>query len=181
METESEKYRKIIKLLRESTPELRSTDIVEREVMRMIAEKKRGRISADSVINFLFGWVYIGWIRRSLIAASVILVAVFILQQSIILRQLNFLNDRIMVSEIENVKYQPRMDEKKLLMMGRGGGGFSDSEVKIPGEKIEQLLDSYSRLQSDYGELVKLINEDPELKRLIEEKSAQKKLNKIKL
>ena len=45
MGTESENYKKIINLLRESTPELRSTDIVEREVMRMIAEKKRGRIS----------------------------------------------------------------------------------------------------------------------------------------
>ena len=181
MGTESENYRKVIKLLRESTPELGSTDNLEREVMRLISERNRGRISADSVINFLFGWVYIGWIRRSLIAASVILVGVFVWQQSIILRQLNFLNNRFVVSEIENVKYQPRINEKKLLMMGRGGRGFSESEVKIPEDKIEQLLDSYSKLQSDYGELVKLINEDPELRKLIEEKSQQKKLSKTKL
>jgi hypothetical protein len=181
MGTESEKYKKIITLLRESTPELKSPEIVEREVMKIIAGKNRGGISADSVISFFFSWVYVGWIRRSLIAVSAILVAVFIWQQSIIVRQLNFLNNRIVISEIDNVKYQPRMNEKKLLMMGRGNQGFSNREVKISEDKIEQLLDSYLKLQSDYSELVKLINDDPELKKLIEEKAKQKNLSKIKL
>jgi hypothetical protein len=181
METESEKYKKIVSLLRNSPPELGSGEIMEREVMRKILEKQRRSFSAGEAIEFLFGWVYISWIRRSLIAASVVLVAVFIWQQSIIMRQLNFLNNTIVVSEIEDVKYQPRMNEKKLLLMSRGGGGFSGKDVKISKDKIEQLLDSYSKLQSDYSELIKLINEDPELRKMIEEKSGQKNLNKIKL
>ena len=38
-------------------------------------------------IESLFGWVYIGWVRRSLIGVSVVLVAIFVYQQAFIFRE----------------------------------------------------------------------------------------------
>jgi len=181
METESEGYRKIITLLRASKPELSSAEKLESEIMQRIAGKSRAVVAADSFISFLFGWTYIGWVRRSLITVSIILVAFFIWQQSLIVRQINVLNSRLLISEIENVKYQPRVDGKKLLMMGKSGSGFSDGEIEFSEDKIEKLLESYATLKSDYGELLKLINEDPELKKLIEEKADQNRIKKFKL
>jgi hypothetical protein len=181
METESKKYKTIMTLLRESRPELRSPEIVEQEVMRRILEKQRSRISLEKIIDFFFGWVYVGWLRRSLMTAAVVLVAVFIWQQSIIVKQLNFLSNRIVDSGIENIKYQSRMDEKKLLLIGNRGGLFPHGETKLSHDKVDQLLESYSKLQSEYDELLKLINDDPDLKKLIEEKAEQKNHLKTKL
>jgi hypothetical protein len=181
METESKKYKTIITLLRESPTELRAPEIVEQEVMRRILERQRKRISIEKVIDFFFGWVYVGWIRKSLMTAAVALVAVFIWQQSIIVKQLNFLNNRVVSSGIEDIKYQPRMDERKLLLIGTRGELFSHRETKLSRDKIDQLLDSYSKLQSEYDELLKLINDDPDLKKLIEEKAEQKNQQKTKL
>lgn len=181
METESKKYKTIMTLLRESRPELRSPEIVEQEVMRKILERQKRGISLEMIIDFIFGWVYVGWLRRSLMTAAVVLVAVFIWQQSIIVKQLSFLSNRIVGSGIENIKYQPRIDDRKLLLIGTRGELFPQGETKISREKIDQLLDSYSKLQSEYGELLKLINDDPELKKLIEERAAEKNLMKIKL
>jgi hypothetical protein len=181
METENKKYQTIMTLLRESPPELRSPEIVEQEVMRRILERQRRRISPERVIDFFFSWVYVGWLRRSLMTAAVILVAVFIWQQSIIVKQLNFLSDRVVGSGIENIKYQPRMDDRKLLLIGTRGELFSHGETKLSREKVDQLLESYSKLQSEYDELLKLINDDPELKKLIEEKAEQKNQQKTNL
>ena len=63
-------------------------------LLSRISEKagKRNRSLAD-LIDFLFGWIYIGWVRRSLITASVFLVAVFVFPaDSIIMRQINDLS-----------------------------------------------------------------------------------------
>jgi hypothetical protein len=181
METESKKYKAIMTLLRESTPELHSPEKVEQEVMRRILERKRRGISLEKVIDFFFGWVYVGWIRKSLMTAAAALVAVFIWQQSIIVKQLNFLNNRIVGSGIEDIRYQPRMDERKLLFLGTRGDLFPHGETKFSRDRVDQLLDSYSKLQSEYDELLKLINDDPDLKKLIEEKANQKNQQKTKL
>ena len=87
---ESEKYNKILKLLRESKPVLDSTEDIEREVLQRISGKHKSVLNLSELIDSLFGWIYIGWVRRSLITASVLLVVVFVWQQGIILKQINY-------------------------------------------------------------------------------------------
>jgi hypothetical protein len=181
METESKKYKTIMTILRESRPELGSPEVVEQEVMRRILDRQKRGISLTKIIDFFFGWVYVGWLRRSLMTAAVILVAVFIWQQSIIVEQLNFLSNRVVGSGIENIKYQPRMGERKLLLIGSRRELLPLGETKLSRDKVDQLLESYSKLQSEYDELLKLINDDPDLKKLIEEKAEQKNQQKTKL
>ena len=90
-----EKYNKVLNILKKSKPILDTTDDIEKEVFKRINRVHRIRFNLSEVIDFLFGWVYIGWVRRSLIAASVVLVLVFIYQQSVILKQINYLTDRL--------------------------------------------------------------------------------------
>ena len=86
---ESEKYNKVLYILRKSKPVLSSADDIEREVIKKVSGVHQSEIILSDIVDILFGWVYIGWVRRSLIAASFVLVAVFIYQQGVFLKQIN--------------------------------------------------------------------------------------------
>ena len=89
MKSESEKYDKIINLLRKSKPEIDSIEDIEKEVIKRIARRSRSVVDLSELIDFLFSWVYIGWVRRSLIAASIALVMIFVYQQGVILKRID--------------------------------------------------------------------------------------------
>src|SRR5450759_5105950 len=97
MKTESEKYNKVLKILRNSRPQLDSTEDIEREVINKIARAHQKRLNLSEIIDFLFGLVYIGLVRRSLITASVILVLVFVYQQGVILKRIEILSKQTIV------------------------------------------------------------------------------------
>ena len=59
MKPEFDKYNKLMTLLRNSKPELDSTEEIEREVMRRIKGVKESGSNLSTAIEFLFGWVYI--------------------------------------------------------------------------------------------------------------------------
>ena len=92
MKTESEKYNKVLNVLRNSKPVLNSAEDIEKEVIKRVSRIKQPMFNFSEVVDYLFGWVYIGWVRRSLITASVLLVIVFIYQQGVMFRQINFLS-----------------------------------------------------------------------------------------
>src|SRR5664280_99163 len=86
---ENEKYDKVLDLLKKSKPLLDSTEDIENEVIKRIKNVGHSERMLNEVFDFLFGWVYIGWVRRCLIVASIALVLVFAYQQAIILRRID--------------------------------------------------------------------------------------------
>jgi hypothetical protein len=66
MKPENEKYNKVLNLLRVSEPTLDSTKEIEREVIKRITKINHFGLNFSEVIDFLFGWVYIGWVREAL-------------------------------------------------------------------------------------------------------------------
>jgi hypothetical protein len=178
---ESEKYNKIIKLLRESKPVLDSTEDIEREVLRHISGKHESVLNLSELLDSLFGWIYIGWVRRTLITASVLLVVVFVWQQSIILKQINYLSRQTILTDREESPDPVKMLERKLLMYKIPGRKFSSPSITITEKQMKQLLDSVNALQIKYKDLMNLIEEDPELKKYIENKLIENNRSKIKL
>jgi hypothetical protein len=61
------------------------------------------------------------------------------------------------------------------------GGSINQSDLNISQKRIEMLLESLDKLQSDYGELMRIIQDDPELKELIEKKLDERNSTKVKL
>lgn len=157
-------------MLKNSRPVLDSGNEIEREVIRKISKMNHRRISPEEIFDFLFGWIYIGWVRRSLIALSGCLVGVFVFQQIIILKQLNFISSQTTVN-IREIKNNPAdIIERKLLLYKFPGSRLRTQSVTISEKQMNQLLDSVNKLQVRYKDLINLINEDPELKKLIEKK-----------
>ena len=181
METESEKYKKVLNLLRNSKPELDSTEDIEIEVIKMIKKADRPGFNLTDVIDFLFGWVYIGWVRRTLITASIALVLVFVFQQGVILKRIEILSKQTIVPVMENVTTPTAEIEKLLVTYKNSGRRFPSKTITISEREMKELLESVNELQSKYKEIETIIEGDPELKQLIEKKLIENNRTKINL
>jgi hypothetical protein len=178
---ESEKYNKVLNILRKSKPVLNSTEDIEREVLRRISKIHQSEFIISDIIDFLFGWIYIGWVRKTLVTASVVLVIVFVYQQGIILKQINYLSRQTIVIDGETAS-PPAYEIDKLIMTYKlSGRRFPSQSITISDKQMKQLLESVNELQVKYNDLKNLIEDDPELKKLIEKKLIENSRTKINL
>lgn len=181
MKPVSEKYNRVLSLLRKSKPILDSTEDIEREVIKRIAEGKQSGLHLSQFFDFLFRWAYIGWVRRSLITASIILVLIFVYQQGIILKRINLLSRQIVVKDNENVLGTTNEIEKLLMIYKNSGKRLPSKNITIPERQMKKLLESMEELQIKNKDLEELIERDPELKKLIEKKLTDYSKTKINL
>jgi CHASE3 domain sensor protein len=170
MKTESENYNRVLNLLRRSEPILDSSENIEKEVIKSITKNNRTGLVLSEVFDFLFSWVYIGWVRRSLIAASIILVLVFVFQQGIILKRIDVLSRQTVVVEKENASSSVDELQKMIMVYRNSGIRLPSKSITISESQMKELLESLKELQGKYKDLENLLNEDPELKKLIEKK-----------
>ncbi|MBE3094131.1 MAG: hypothetical protein IMZ52_03800 [Actinobacteria bacterium] len=178
---ENGKYIKVLNILRKSKPVLGSTDDIEKEVIKRIARVHQSRLNLSEVIDFLFGWVYIGWVRRSLITASIVLVLVFVYQQGVILKQINYLSRQTIVIDGETTSTPAYEIDKMIMTYKLSGRRFPSQSITISDKQMKQLLESVNELQVKYNDLKNLIEDDPELKKLIEKKLIENSRTKINL
>ena len=181
MTMESEKYKKVISILKESKPVLDSAQDIEREVIKKISVVHQPSKGLSDLVDFIFGWVYIGWVRRSLITASVVLVMVFVWQNSMILKQINYLSKQTMRGGLEAVSSQSDVIERGIKMYKLSGRRFPSGNITIPENQMKELLDSADSWKGKYKDLMRVINEDPELKKMIESKLIDKSHLKTKI
>jgi hypothetical protein len=179
MEASKEKYKQTIEILKKSVPVADSQKDIEREVINRISSLPIQNMETSSIFNFLFGWTEIVWIRRSLIMASFVLVLVFIYQQSVIVKQLNLLSNRIVVNNERPVNMITSDFSGKLRFLMFSRSRVHSNNRTITDEQLEMLIESVDKLKKDYDNLNKIIMENPELKDLIEKKLNEKNLTKV--
>jgi hypothetical protein len=180
MNTDKTKYDRILNTLRKSRPVLRSPDDIGEKVINRILQNKMKNEPASGILDFLFGWVYVGWVRTGLVAASILLIVVFAYQQVVILKRVNNLNRQAIFIENQMITGSPDYSYTNLL--------FRLAERKLPSgnktaseKQIKQILKSYNELEEKYKDLIKLIEENPELKIYVEEKLKESNKKKFKL
>jgi hypothetical protein len=178
MATDNEKYKKIIEMLRNSRPELIRPEEIEDEVIKRIRRQKSPGETISAFIESLFGWVYVSWVRRSLIGAVTLLVAIFVYQQASILKQVNNISKRMVITGIVQASASSAEFDKKLTLYKISTKFSGDREIKISENQLEELLDSYQNLQVKYKDLIRIIEENPELKKYIENKLDEERNNK---
>jgi hypothetical protein len=170
MKETDEMYDKVIGVLRNSKPQPWSTEDITNQALRRIKENEQRSRWIYSIPDILFGWVYIGWVRKSFISLSVFLVAFFVWQQSIILKRINSLG---VPSEVNVSDYRLNTGEieRSLMLYKLSGKRVPAQLITIPESQMNQLLDSVNALQSRYRDLIKIINSNPEIRKAIELKS----------
>ncbi len=182
MSLENEKYERILKILRKHKSELKEIETIEENVINRIRKNQNKHLSFQDITDVLFGWIYIVWIRRSLITASVFLVIFFVYQQTLILKGVNSISKQG-IANGEGTYSRSEEDLGKQLMMYRiTGRTFSSGDIKISEKQLKEVLDSYNELQNKYSGLIKIIEEDSVLREYIgrklnESKTQSKKTN----
>jgi hypothetical protein len=181
MERETKKYKRVRDLLRHSVPVLDSKTELEEKVINYIVSSGKKVPAFPDIIGLLFGWVYIGWIRRSLLALSAALVIFFIYQQTEILRELNYLNSKSIIISRGTQTITTRDIEKRLLMYKLSGIKPGEENIDITRQQVNELIESVNELQDKYRDLINIINSDPGLKKYIEEQLDKKEKSKLNL
>jgi hypothetical protein len=181
MEQVNGKYEKVMEILKSSKPALGSASEIEEKVLSRISEKHKSQSELSDILDFLFGWTYIAWVRRSLITASVCIVIVFVLQQSIMMRQINNLSRQIESYERDASGFQGEYQERRMMLLRFSEKRFSLFRKANSEKQVEEIFRTIDQLKTEYKELDKLMKENPELKKLIEKKLSEINGNKIKM
>ena len=181
MKREEEKYDALLKILRKSEPKLESTKDIEDNVIRRIQQMENKDDRSMNLFDYLFGWVYIGWVRNSLVAASVFIVVFFVYQQSVILKRINALSNQPIINENRIMTGLTGNLKGNLLFYKLTGKKIKSQRNAITDKQIEEFLKSVNDLQDKYKDVIKLINEDPELKKEVEKRMTEKHKKKFNL
>ena len=170
MTKENDRYKKIMEILRNSRPDLIQPEGIENEVIRKIQNKDQKSGTVSDFIESLFSWVYIGWVRRSLVGAAVVLVAVFIYQQGFILKQVSNISERVVNIGNEQVSVPSSDFARRLTLYKMSTKLAPAGEIRVSEKQLEDILNSYDELLVKYKDLIRIIEEDPALKQYIENK-----------
>ncbi|MCX6330350.1 MAG: hypothetical protein NTZ85_12675 [Bacteroidia bacterium] len=181
MKEEEKKYERILRILRDSKPVLSNPEDIEENVIRKIQKPIKSEQKEFDFFDYLFGWVYIGWVRTGLVAASVLIISVFAYQQSLILKRINTLEKQTIISGNQFVTETNADVEEKMMLYKLTGRKLPKGNITVSEKKMKQFMNSYNELQDKYKDLVKIIEENPELKKLIEEKLSEKNKKKFNM
>jgi hypothetical protein len=181
MKQVSNKYDKVMEILKKSRPLLESSEDIQEKVLREISLTGNKGNVLSPLVDFFFDWININWVRRSLIAASLMLVLFFVYQQSVILKQMNYLSRQIVATDKDAAGLTSGEISRKVLFYKFSGNIFPSRDIEISEKQIKNFMQSVYQQQNEYHDLMDLIEKDPELKKLIEKKLMEINSNKIKL
>jgi hypothetical protein len=178
MAFEDKKYEQVLKMLRNSKPILTDSDIVTEKIMRLLQEEKSKISMQELIIEYLFGWTYIGWVRRSMIVAVLVIVILFGYQQALILKRINELSgQRIQHSSLIMTNMQDDLSNK-IQEYRMTGWKFPDGKKSVSEKEINEMINSLNKLQVKYKDLFYLIENDPQLKKYVETRMNELKKTK---
>ena len=181
MMTEDNKLDRLINILRESKPLLDNPEDIEEKVIERILQTDKKEEKSSDIFDYLFSWVYVSWVRKSLIAASVLIVIIFGYQQSMILKRMNDLAARTIFKEsLMTTGIMGNIDDK-LLLYKLTDRKPDNKQITISERQMKRLINSINELQLKYNELIKLIEENPDLKKFVDEKMTKNNMKKLKL
>ncbi len=180
MRSKETKYEKILNILKKSKPVLSNINDLEENVINMILQKQKTKDRSFNILDVIFGWVYVRWVRTVLVTASVVLILAFVYQQTVILKRINNLDSRAIFLENRMVTGEESNGDRTLFYK-LSGRILPSRGITISEKQLNQIIDSYNELEEKYRDLIKLIEEDPELKNYVEEKLGEKNKKKLNL
>ena len=178
---EGNKYDSVINILRRSKPVLTGTDKIGERVLNEIQLPRKKEVEDFNLFDYLFGWVYIGWIRKSLITVSFSLIALFIYQQLLILKRIDRLESQSVGAGSQFVRMNQAEPYNIITTDNLTRLRLKTGRIALDKKQINELMNSYNEMEHKYKDLIRIIEDDPELKKLLEEKLSEKNKKKFNL
>jgi|WetSurMetagenome_2_1015567.scaffolds.fasta_scaffold52580_4 hypothetical protein len=170
MGNENVKYDDLIRLIQKNRPEMKHPDIVAEKIMDELQKGKSESAIKDIILEFLFGWIYIGWVRKSMIIAAAFFVLLFGYQQAVILRRINELSAQRINDGTLFMRGTERSLSERAGLFRLSGRDFAGKRTSVSKKDIDEMIKSINTLQIKYQDLIDQIKDDPELKEYIEKR-----------
>lgn len=170
MKKEELKYEQLIDSLKKSKPEFRDEEVINDRIFRQILLKKEKPEIKDLIIEFFFGWVYVGWVRKSMIAAAILVISIFTYQQSLILKRLDQLpKQEIPATEFNMSSFKSEV-ETRILQYRLSDNDISEKQRLLTEKEIDNFIKSLKKIKHKNKELLEMVEKDPVLKEYLEMK-----------
>ncbi|MBE9512368.1 MAG: hypothetical protein IMY71_15960 [Bacteroidetes bacterium] len=150
----TDKYSKVIEVLKGNKPVLVNKEKLTDDVMIRIQEPVEKFTFQEKLSNYLFGWADIGWIRGTMAIAAMVFIGIFIIQQLVITDRINSLEKQLIrtVNTINTQEPELGIMQKVLLNIVVKDQLTKDS-ITISRSDLEELLNSYLELQENYDNM----------------------------
>jgi hypothetical protein len=170
MDQEHERYEEVIKVLRRSQPQMGNTELFSEKVLRRIRAERTGISVKDILYEFIFGWVYVGWIRRSMITTAVCLTLFFGYQQAVLMKKVDALSLRTVV-EMKGAKAVTFTNlEARFKIYSLFGRKALEQKLEISGKKeVDEFIKSINDLKVQYKDVFLMIETDPQIKKYVDD------------
>jgi hypothetical protein len=170
MDQEQEKFDNVMKVLRRSQPDMGDIEQFSEKVMRKIRQE-RTRVSLPELIyEFIFGWVYVGWMRRAMVTASICLMLFFGYQQTVTLKRIESLSLRSVIdADLMKTGMNSTLPDrwKPYTIFGNR---TNEGRMEIPENKLDKFIESVNKFQEQNEEIFRLIESDPKSKEYVYER-----------
>jgi len=181
MDEGKNRYEKAVKIIRKSKPVLSNPGVIEDAVIRSIRDKEKDRGLITGLVESIYGWIYIGWVRRSLVGAALIIFTVFVYQQADILRSVRSLEKEIVSIRSEQPTVNVRDLERRLTVFKISSKISTGRKIEVYESQLQEIIDSYKNLEQKYENLNRIIEEDSLLKNYFENKLKEEENNRSKI
>jgi hypothetical protein len=145
---QEENYKKLLKSLKFSEPELGDKEAFTKNILREIRKETKKRSVLDQFDEFLFGWINSFRWRLTVAAASIFLVGFFIRQQLIVSKNLEEMESKLstIVDKIDSPK-EPGIMQKAVLKLILNKQ--NEDSIKLSREEFENFIKDYQRLMKE--------------------------------
>lgn len=168
------KYNKVLNMLRNSKPVLEKKDSLTERVIGKLEEGRSKFMLQEVIFEFLFGWVDMVWMRRTMVTLALVIAIFFIYQQSLLLKKINDLSvQRIHNSSLLMTNMNDDFSDK-LLIYKITGRKLTDEQISVSQKEIDEMINSLNKLKIKYKDVINLIQNDPQLKNYVESRMNEK-------
>jgi hypothetical protein len=181
MKTEDDKLNMLIGLIKRSDPVMDDQKGFTEKVIENIEDRKKQPDILASLNEFLFGWVYVGWVRRSLVAVSLAILFFFGYQQAVLLKRVNELSGRRIKGSASMIHGITTNYSGKLRLYRLFGERAFEKSSKISEDKIENFVRQVYELNYEYGDLIEEMKKDSSLKEYVGDKIDELNRKKSKI
>jgi hypothetical protein len=165
---EKESYERLVGALSSFHREPPNPGILAAKIMNRIDYKDSRRVSRLTLGGLIFGWTSVAWVRRSMMAASIAIVSLFVYQQFQIMTGLRALESKLSDGlPTTEIRMTTSGNEYLNKVMLRERFALNDS-IRVSVADIEALIESYNELQISYEKISRFLKMNPEFRKRIE-------------
>lgn len=170
-------YEELVAQAREARQEMPGKETFDEEVMALIRQQNK-LAQKTSWSQLLFGWMEIRQVRYAMGLLALLITVSFFWQQGQIIYRMDQLENKMIprqeLAARQTVSYREVVNQLNRLEA-------SDPEwISVEKEKLEDFMQQYELLQSEYQKLYKIIENKPGLKKQLQDIDAEDLINRLK-